>query len=137
MEKNTKRFAIGAAIAAGVGYLAGILTAPKSGQETRKDVKDAASKAKREAEKELKKLHSEITTDINKAKKLALDFSKEHKSDLDKIVSRAVTAKEKARDMLSAIHDGGAEDKDLKAAIKEATEAIDHLKKYLARIDVK
>ncbi len=137
MEKDTKRFAIGAAIAAGVGYLAGVLTAPKSGKETRKDVKDAAAKAKREAEKELKKLHSEVSTQIDKAKKVALDFSKEHKTDLDKLVTKAVGAKEKARQVLSSLHDGGAEDKDLKSAIKEANEAIDHLKKFLAKVAAK
>lgn len=137
MERNTKRFAVGAAIAAGVGYLAGILTAPKSGKETRKDVKDAAVKAKRDAEKELKKLHSEVSTQIDKAKKLALNFSSEHKSDLDKVVAKAVGAKEKVRQVLSSLHDGEAEDKDLKSAIKDATEAIDHLKKYLGKVSAK
>lgn len=137
MEKNTKRFAIGAAIAAGAGYLAGILTAPKSGKETRKDVKDAAVKAKLDAEKELKKLHSEVSAQIDKAKKVALDFTSEHKADLDKLVAKAVTAKEKAKQMLTALHDGAAEDKDLKSAIKDANDAIDHLKNYLSKLDIK
>jgi gas vesicle protein len=137
MNKDTKRFAIGAAIAAGVGYLTGLLTAPKSGKETRKDVKDAAAKAKSETEKELKKLHSEVSTQIEKAKKVALDFKTEHKGDLDKVVAKAVAAKEKVRDVLSSLHDGGAEDKDLKAAVKEVNEAIDHLKKYLSKVAAK
>ncbi len=137
MNKDTKRFAIGAAIAAGVGYITGLLTAPKSGKETRNDVKDAAVKAKSETEKELKKLHSEVTSQIEKAKKIALDFSKEHKGDLDKAVSKAVAAKEKVREMLTALHDGGADDKELKAAVKEVNEAISHLKKYLGSLESK
>ena len=133
MNKDAKKFAIGAAIAGGIGYLAGILTAPKSGKETRKDVKDAAAKAKRDAEKELKKLHSEVSKQIERAKIAGLKFKDEHKPGLDKAVAKAVSAKEKAREMLTAIHDGGADDKDLKAAIKEVNEAVGHLKQFLEK----
>ncbi len=131
MEKNTKKFAIGAAIAAGAGYLAGILTAPKSGKETRKDVKDAAVKAKSDVEKELKKLHSEVTEQLERAKEQALKFGSEHKSDLSKLVSKAVDAKERVRQALTALHDEGTDDKDLKSAIKDVNDAISSLKKYL------
>lgn len=137
MEKNTKRFAIGAAIAAGVGFVTGILTAPKSGKETRDEVKSTAVKAKREAEKELKKLHSDLNGHLDKVKKLALEFGNDHKDDMGKVVATATAAKEKARNVLSAIHDGGADDKDLHSAIKEVQEAVDHLKKYLAKTDSK
>lgn len=137
MEKNTKRFAIGTAIAAGVGYITGILTAPKSGKETREDVKDTAAKAKREAEKDLKKLHSELNINLDKVKKLALEFGNDHKDDMGKVVAKATAAKEKARNVLSALHDGGADDKDLNKAIKEVQESVEHLKKYLAKSDSK
>ena len=134
MEKNTKRFAIGATIAAGAGYLTGILTAPKSGKETRKDVKDAAVKAKHDAEKELKKLHSEVTAQLDRAKNIALKFKSEHKPELDKAVAKAVAAKEKARQMLTNLHDGATDDKDLKTAIADVSDAVTHLKKYLDNI---
>lgn len=131
MDKNTKKFAIGAAVAAGVGYVAGILTAPKSGKETRTEVKNAAVKTKHEAEKQLKKLHSEVTTQLERAKKMALKFGSEHKADLDKLVATAVAAKEKVRNVLSNLHDGSTDDKDIKAAINEVNAAVDSLKKYL------
>jgi gas vesicle protein len=35
-----KRVAIGSAVAAAAGYVAGVLTAPKSGKATRKDVQE-------------------------------------------------------------------------------------------------
>jgi len=44
MKKETK-FGLVAAGAAVAGYVAGILTAPKSGKETRKDIKDKAGEA--------------------------------------------------------------------------------------------
>ena len=59
MAKNTGKWAAGAVVAGVAGYVAGILTAPKSGKETREDIKHAATKAKTEAEKKLKELHSD------------------------------------------------------------------------------
>lgn len=131
MNKNSKRFAIGTVIAAAAGYVAGILTAPKSGKETREDVKNAAVKAKLEAEKELKKLHSEMDKQLTRAKSAALKLQATGKDELNSLVANASKAKEKARDMLTAIHDGDVEDKDLKAAIKEVEQAIKHLRTYL------
>jgi gas vesicle protein len=43
------KFALGALIGAGAGLIAGILTAPKSGKETRADIKAKASDVKAKA----------------------------------------------------------------------------------------
>lgn len=45
------RFAIGAVIGAVAGVVAGVLTAPKSGRETRADLKAKANELKTEAAK--------------------------------------------------------------------------------------
>lgn len=131
MSKDSKKIAIGAVIAAGAGYLTGILTAPKSGKETREDIKDAAIKAKHEAEKKLKLLHTEVTEQIERAKKLANKVQKSGKEELDTMVAAAQSAKEKARDMITALRDGDVEDTDLKSAIKDVNLAITHLRAYL------
>ncbi len=131
MSKNLKKLAIGSAIAAGLGYLTGILTAPKSGKETRQDVKNTAVKAKLQAEKELKKLHSEITKQLDRAKELSKKLKKEHQADLDKLVSAANHAKIKAKQMLSNIHDGGSDDKELNKAIDDVNKAVNSLKDYI------
>lgn len=133
MNKDTKRFALGAIIAGAAGYLTGILTAPKSGKETREDVKNTAVKAKREAEKELKMLHSEAVKHIEKAKQFGQKLKEEHQPEFEKAVNSVVAAKEKAREMLTALHDGDADDKDLKKAIKDVNDAIGHLKSYLEK----
>lgn len=133
MNKDTKKFAIGAAIAGAVGYVAGILTAPKSGKETRDDVKNTAVKAKREAEKELKKLHSDAKKYIDKAKEAGLKLREEHRPGFEKAVQKAVDAKEKAREMLTALHEGDADDKDLKKAIGDVNDAISHLKSFIEK----
>jgi gas vesicle protein len=133
MKKSTKSLAIGTAIAAGVGYVTGLLTAPKSGKETRKDIHDTALKAKREAEKKLKKLHSDLDSLIIEGRKQAEKLKAGSKQDLTMALEVANKAKIKAREALSAVHEGGGDDKDLQKAIKEASSAVDHLKIFLKK----
>lgn len=131
MKKASQKFAVGATIAAAAGYLAGILTAPKSGKETREDIQHGAAKARSEAEHQLKNLHSELNGLINDGKSQANKANDKVKKELAEVLAKAHVAKDKAREMLSAIHEGDAEDKDLQKAIDEVTKAIKHVKKYL------
>ncbi len=126
-----KKVALGAAISAAVGYVAGILTAPKSGKETRQDIKNKAMETYAAAERELKKLHTELTDVIDEVSDRISSFrnSKEVSGALDK----GRDAKQKAREVLSALHDGEAEDADLQKAITDATKAIEHLREYLSK----
>ena len=133
MKNSGKKLAIGTAIAGAAGYLAGILTAPKSGKETRKDIGDAASRAKNEAERKLKSMHSELTKLIDQSKEQVTKMSAEAKKDLSVAIDKAQAAKEKARQILSGFHEGDAGDKDLQAAIKDADQAISHLKNFLSK----
>jgi len=133
MGKMAKRFAIGTVLAAAAGYITGVLTAPKSGKETREDIKHAATQGMTEAEKQLKKLHTELTTLINKAKAEGEQLKGEALKDYEKVVKTANEVREKARELLSALHEGGADDKDLKKAIDEANKAIEHLKAYVKK----
>ncbi|MDB5166732.1 MAG: YtxH protein [Candidatus Saccharibacteria bacterium] len=130
-SSNASKFAIGAAIAAGVGYLAGILTAPKSGKETREDLKHTANQAMTEADKQLKKLHTEIAELADNAKEASAKLSGKAKAELDAVIATANESRQRIREMLSSVHDGDADDKDLQKAIKDAKKAVDHLKKYL------
>lgn len=131
MKRTSQRLAIGASVAAAVGYLAGILTAPKSGKETRQEIQRNASKARTEAEHQLKMLHSELNSLINDGKNQANIANAKLKKELAEVLAKAHIAKDKAREMLSAIHEGDAEDRDLQKAITEVNKAIKHLKKYI------
>jgi gas vesicle protein len=133
MDKRAKKFAIGTVVAAAAGYVAGILTAPKSGKETREDIKDTAVKTYQTAEKELKELHTELNKLMDEVGKKAGEFKGAAQKNLDKAMAGAKIAKEKARELLSAVHEGDAEDKDLDKAVKEAKKAVEHLKSYLKR----
>ena len=134
-KKTSGKWAVGALVAGAAGYLAGILTAPKSGKETRKDIHDTALRAKKEAEKKLKKLHAELNELLDKGKKTADSFTKKVKAEYDDVASKATNARDRAKVLLSAIHEGEAEDKELQKAIDEAKKASEHLKKFLATHD--
>ncbi|MEO6513534.1 MAG: YtxH domain-containing protein [Candidatus Saccharimonadales bacterium] len=130
---KAKNFALGTMIAAVAGYVAGILTAPKSGKETREDVKATAQKSITDAEKELKKLHTELAGLLDESKKKKDELGDGASKELSSLVDKAKDTKEKARTLLSAIHEGDAQDKDLKKAIADANKAIDHIKTYLKK----
>jgi gas vesicle protein len=128
-----KKLAIGAAISAVAGYIAGILTAPKSGKETREDIKDKAVETYTAAEKELKKLHTELGDVLAEAGDRFGELRGKSQKSLDEAVAKGQKAKDKAREVLSSLHDGEAEDKDLKKAVAEATKAIENLRNYLKK----
>lgn len=132
-KSSSSKWALGAIIAAVVGYLAGILTAPKSGKETRQDIKNATESGIAEAEKQLKKLHTQISDLITQAKEKSGDLKGNAQKELQGAIDKAMTVKEKARVLLSSVHEGDAEDKDLQKAIDEASKAIESLKTFLQK----
>ena len=131
--KKSSKWALGALLAGIAGYVAGILTAPKSGKETRQDIKEGVEHGMAEAEKQLKKLHTQMSDLLGEAKTKATTLKGTAQSDLQTAIEKTTAAKEKARLLLSALHEGGAEDKDLKKAIDEANKAVAHLKTYLKK----
>jgi len=133
MAKSSGKWAVGALVAGVAGFVAGILTAPKSGRETRKDLKDAALKAKSEAEKNLKSMHSELSKTLLDVKAKGEKLGGKAKTEFEQLVDKAQTAKEKVREVLSSLHDGDADDPDLKKAFKEAQDSLAALKKYVTK----
>lgn len=132
-QDMAKRIAIGSTLAAAAGFIAGVLTAPKSGKQTRSDIKNVADKSMSEAEKDLKRLHTDLNKIINDAKTNGDALSDKARNELEDLLERAKDTKEKAREMLSALHEGGTNDRDLKKAIKDANAAIDHLRDFIKK----
>ncbi len=129
MRKEGK-WIIGASLAAGIGYVAGILTAPRSGWRTRKKIAKSASKARIDGEKQLKKLYSELSVQLAEAEKKLQSAKKGADKELRKQVESAKKTKEKTKLLLSALHDGDAEDPDLKKMLAEAKNAKANLAKF-------
>jgi gas vesicle protein len=128
-----KKVAIGTSIAAVAGYVAGLLTAPKRGQDTRDDILDVAEKGKVDLEKEFKGISREIGHVVRDAKKKSVKVNKKGQAEIRTMVEKSLDNKEKLREVISAIHDGSAEDEDLKRAVKNANSAIEHLKDYIKK----
>lgn len=133
MSKKSTNFAVGTIIAAGIGYIAGILTAPKSGKETRSDLRRSASKAKTEGEKQLKSLYSDLQDTIDKANQQTAKAKGKASKEYKEAVAKADVAKKKAKLLLSALHDGDADDPNLKAVIKEVSSAKKNLVKFIKK----
>ena len=133
MPKRRGNIALGGLLLASVGYMIGILTAPKSGKETRRDIQQAALRAKRDSEKKLKDVHRELNELVDQGKQTAKNLKSRAKTELDKAVASGQTAREKVRTVLSAIHEGESDDKDLQKALAEANKAVKHLKTFVRK----
>ncbi len=133
MSKDSgKKWAVGAVVMGVVGYLAGILTAPKSGKETRKDIKETANRVVTEVEKDLKKVHSELNVVIDDTKEMLAGKTVKAREEVEAAFDGAKDKQAKVKELLSALRDGGASDNpELKKALKEAKSALDHLKKFV------
>lgn len=131
-RRHSDKWAISALTAALAGYVIGILTAPKSGKETRRDLQAAAGRALAESEKALKHLYSDMDKLLDEGAAKAKLVGAEAKKELDKALKQVAQAKTKARAILSAVHEGEATNKDLDKAIKEAKAALNHLRRFLS-----
>lgn len=121
-----KDVAIGSTIAAAAGYVAGILTAPKSGKETRESLKNGA-------EKELQKVHVDLDKAVSEAKKTGHKAGSKAKKELDDLVAKAKDGGQKAGEVLAAVRKGTAKDEDLAKALKQAQNSLNNLRKYLKK----
>lgn len=131
--KAARKFAIGAAVAGAAGYLVGVLSAPKAGKQTREDLKKSANHGVSEVEKQLKELHTELGKLVDDAKTKGGKASDKAQKKAGNAVESAKIAKDKLREVLSALHEGEATDKNLDMALEDAKQALNHLKEYLKK----
>ena len=91
-ESGSGKFVLGAIFGAIAGTVAGVVLAPKSGEETRKDLKDGGDKLVNEAKKktikwfkrgkkEVKKLEAETRSSVEEKKKEVAEKVAEKKSE--------------------------------------------------------
>lgn len=132
-KSGNKKLAIGAAIGVVTGFVAGILTAPKSGKETRKDIKDTATKVTREAEKQLKNLYTELSDVITEAKAMAKKEGAKAKKEFLVALSSAEKTQQKVKEVITAIRNGEADNPELDKAVKQANSAKTNLKNFLSK----
>ena len=130
-EHTGRKLAIGATLAGAIGYVTGILTAPKSGKETREDIADKAEELKESAEEQLQNAYDELTELIKTAKSKSMALGSKARAEFNEAVVKAKDAQNKASHVLKAVRVGQADDPALNKAIKQAKQAQKNLSKYL------
>lgn len=131
-NSNTKNAFIGVALGLLVGYAAGVLSAPKSGKETRQDIADAGAKFLNQAGDTIDNLQDQLNDLINLAKDQVSTLSDRSKEELERLVHSAKDAGDKANSIYSAVKEGKADDPELKKAIDNFKKAKNHLATFLA-----
>jgi gas vesicle protein len=129
-ENTGKKIALGAVVAAAVGYLSGILTAPKSGKETRKQLVEEAEGVKESTEDQLSKANDELKVLLKDTKTKTVALSAQAREEFNEAVIRAKDAQNKASAALKAMKAGEAEDPELNKAVKQARQAAKNLSKF-------
>ena len=127
-----KILAVTGLVAAG-GYLAGILTAPKAGRETRSDIGNATQVGLSKAQQQLFEVVTELSEVLDNAKSRVADLSDKAQAEFEEATAKAKLARDKAREVLTAVHEGGAKDKDLNLAVVQSNRALNHLREYLKK----
>jgi gas vesicle protein len=83
-RQNTgKKMALSALIAGAAGYVGGILTAPKSGRETRKQLANDAEGIKENTEVQLQKVNDDLKELLKEAKTRTLALSSQAKEEFN------------------------------------------------------
>ena len=129
-ENTVRKIAVGSTIAGVVGYLAGVLTAPKSGRETRGDIAHKAENVKDSAEDQLLDINDELKDMIKSTKAKTVTLSSTARAEFNEALIRAKDAQNKTAQVLKAVKAGEAADPDLNKAVKQGRLALKNLGKY-------
>jgi gas vesicle protein len=130
-QHTARKIAIGSALAGAAGYLAGILTAPKSGKDTRQDIANKAEDVKYGAEDELQAASVELKELLSKTKDKTVAMGSSARAEFNEAVIKAKDAQNKTGEVLKAVKKGEASDPELNKAVKQARQAAKNLAKYL------
>jgi gas vesicle protein len=125
-----RKMAVSALIAGVAGYIGGLLTAPKSGKETRKKLTEEAEGFKDNTEEQLQKANEDLKVLLKDAKNKTVSLSAQAKEEFNEALLRAKDAQNKASSTLKAIKNGEAEDPELNKAVKQAKLAAKNLGKF-------
>lgn len=131
-KKNTgKKLAAGTILGGIVGYLAGLLTAPQSGAETREDIADQATDLKDDASLELSIAYDKLSDVIKQAQTKTVTLSAQAREEFNESLIRAKDAQTKTKVILKALKAGGSDDPELNKAVKQAKQAAKNLGKFI------
>jgi len=129
MSKD-KKLGLGIVIGAVAGLVTGLLAAPKSGQETRKDLKKKANEVKGSAERKLKEAQKELGKLSDEAKTATAKLQGKAKAELEDLSSKADDLKDRVKNAITSIKSGDDEDDD--ATVDQLLKDLDSIKKKIS-----
>lgn len=127
-----KKFGLGILIGAVVGVVAGLLTAPKSGKETREDIKNKAKEVKGSAERKMKEAYKELTKMSEDLKVKAKGLQGKAKDEATELGKKADDLKERVKSAITSIKSGDDDDDD--ATIDSLLKDLAALKDKMAKV---
>ena len=132
MNKDTRN--VGIAIIAGLaaGYALGLLTAPKSGKDTREDIKELSTKAYKAAESRLKESYEDLSDVIASASQQAKKLGVKGRKELDVLLAAAHEAQGRVKQLIASLRRGEATPQQFDDAVIAAQVAKDELKDFIA-----
>ena len=131
-----KKFGFGLLVGAVAGVVAGILAAPKSGKETRQDIKNKAGEVKVTAERKLKEAHKELSRLSEEAQKAAVNLKGKAKDELNDLAKKADDLKAKVKVAITSIKSGDddSDDATIDQIMKDINAVKDKISKKLKDI---
>lgn len=130
---NGGKWALGALFAGAVGFVTGVLSAPRSGKETRDNLKQAAAGYAVEAEQRLESLRTDLEDTIISARQQVDKLVDSTKEQISGALAEADRAKAKAKEVLRAFRGGEVDDDELKRAVSEVEKALKNLKLFIKK----
>ena len=131
MRKPYKNIFKATVLGAGLGYLAGLLTAKKPGEQTRKDIIDSSKEVQAKTETAIEELYSKLTEMIKQAE-AEIDKNKlSVQHNLYNAATKANKVKSQTKEILTAVKKGDTTNTDLDKSIDNVKAAIENLKNYL------
>lgn len=112
-----------------LGYALGILTAPKSGKQTRKKIKKTAKNSVSDIERDLKTIYSQTKDTLDKLSKNNPEITSKYKD----VKSTATKSQAKLKNILSSLHGQDNLDEDLTNALKDSKQVLADLKNFLKK----
>ena len=112
-----KSFWKGTLIGVALGAAAGLLLAPKSGKETREDLKGKVKGTYQDIQARLEAMSDEMNGRVESLKEVAKDLKGEAKEESQELIRRAEVLKRDLRESAGTLSKSGAETKDV--AVKQ------------------
>lgn len=135
MNKESKGFLKGALVGGIVAGVSALLFAPKSGKETRQDIKKAAKTASDRVQAELTHGQQELQAKLGNVKAMAKDLKGEAAEDAKVLIKKAEALRDDMKVAASNIGDAAADMRDevsdnAKVLLKSSGEVLAELEKF-------